>query len=422
MADFPSPVLPDEVSRRLAEFRRTQDPATLWPGLDEPRRVAAARAIESVARRVLAGERAVPLDPREEHRAYALGVAGHTTGMGPILGQWIEQGVVTAAEGPAAFFAEHLINGRSRAARIEREVLPAIDAFLARDVTPIILKGFHTARAYFDEPGARPMADVDLLVGASEVATAEQVLQSTGFRADSEALRPYKRDWLGPGVEDRVYSVERSDPRTKWTLELHASLDRIYHPGVVAHLDSERARTQRFDVAGRPLLVLAPALLVVYLAAHSSQELDSMRLIRIYELATVIRAERASGRLDWTDVIATLERTGAARFTYPALTLVEDLAPQTVDARVLAMARDASTAAARHTVPRLAPAGGSADERAVLRQMMWTRGVVGVLQRFLRLFWPAAFDRPGDVPRGWAVRLRRIRRGILSFRAPDERS
>jgi hypothetical protein len=58
-----------------------------------------------------------------------------------------------------------------------------------------------------------------------------------------------------------------------------------------------------------------------------------MRLIRIYELATVIRAERATGRLDWNDVIAMLERTGAARFTFPALTLVEDLAPQTVDAR-----------------------------------------------------------------------------------------
>jgi hypothetical protein len=421
MADFPSPVRPDEVSRRLAEFHRTQDPATLWPGLDEARRVAAARAIESVVRRVLSGDRAVPLDPDSAHSAYALGVAGHTTGMGPALGRWIERGLITASVAPAALFAEHVITGRNRAARIEREVLPAIDALLARNITPVVLKGFHTGRTYFDEPGVRPMADVDLLVAPSEVAAAEDALQSVGFRPNSEALRPYKRDWLGPGVEDRVYSVERSDPRSKWTLELHASLDRIYHPGVVARLDGERARTLPFDVAGRPLLVLAPALLVVYLASHSSQELDSMRLIRIYELVTVIRAERASGRLDWNEVIAMFERTDAARFTYPALTLAEDLAPQTVDARVLAMAHDASTAAARHTVPRLAPAGGSVDDRAVLRQMMWTRGVVGVLQRFLRLFWPAAFDRPGDVPRGWAVRLRRLRRGILSFRAPDER-
>jgi len=422
MTDFPTPVPPDEVSRRLAEFARTQDPATLWPGLDEARRVAAARSMEAVVRRVLAGESSVPLDPRSEHTAYALGVAGHTTGMGPALGRWIEKGLVTAAAGPAAFFAEHLISGRSRAPRIEREVLPAIDALLARNITPVVLKGFHTASTYFEEPGVRPMADVDLLVDPREIANAEDALRSAGFRPNSEALRPYKRDWLGPSVEDRVYSVERSDPRSKWALELHASLDRIYHPGVVAHLDGERARTQPFGVAGRPLLALAPALLVIYLASHSSQELDSMRLIRIYELATVIRAERAAGRLDWDEVIAILERTGTARFTYPALTLVEDLAPQTVDPRVLAMARDASTAAARHTVPRLAPAGGSSDDRAVLRQMMWTRGVVGVLQRFLRIFWPAAFDRPGDVPRGWAVRLRRIRRGILSFRAKNERS
>jgi hypothetical protein len=378
--------------------------------------------LERVAREVLAGRAHIALDPAGLHTPYALGVAGHTSGMGPLIGRWIEHEIVSAARETADVFAEHVINGRSRAARMEREVLPAIDALLARGITPVALKGFHTARVYFDEPGVRPMSDVDLLVPASAVDDAEAALQDAGFRPESAALRPYKRDWIGPDVDPRVFSVERSDARSKWGLELHASLDRSYHPGATARLDAERAHVESFDVASRPLRVLGPPLLVVYLACHCSQELDSIRLMRVFELATVIRAEKLSGRLDWHEVSTLLERTGAAEYTYPAFALVEDLAPGTVDASLLETARRSATAAARHTVERLAPGGGSLDDRGVLRQIMWTRGVVGVLQRFLRTFWPAGFDRPADVIPGWRVRIRRLRSGILSFRSPNERS
>src|SRR5262245_40316326 len=333
------PVQPDEVARRLTNFQRTKNPASLWPGLAERERVAAARELEHVARAVLAGEARIPLDTSERHTPYALGVAGHTTGMGPLIGRWIEQGVLTPAPATAEVFAEHVINGRSRAARMEREVLPAIDALLARGITPVVLKGFHTARVYFDEPGVRPMSDVDLLVPVAAVAEAEAALQDAGFRPESAALRPYKRDWIGPGVDPRVFSVERSDARSKWGLELHASLDRLYHPGATARLDRERSRVEAFEIASRPMRVLPPPPLVVYLACHCSQELDSIRLMRVFELATVIRAERLAGRLDWHEISDLLERTGATEFTFPAFALVEDLAPGTVDARLLGITR-----------------------------------------------------------------------------------
>src|SRR5215510_8315060 len=415
------PVQPDEIARRLANFQRTKNPASLWPGLVERERVAAARELEHVARAVLEGDTQIPLDPAERHSPYALGVAGHTSGMGPLIGRWIEQEVLTAAPATAEVFAEHVINGRSRVSRMVREVLPAIDSLLARGITPIALKGFHTAHVYFDEPGLRPMSDVDLLVPASVIEDAEGALQDVGFRPETAALRPYKRDWIGPGVDPRVFSVERSDARSKWGLELHASLDRLYHPGATARLDGERSRVESFEIASRPVRVLAPSLLVVYLACHCSQELDSIRLMRVFELATITRAERVAGRLDWRDISDLLEKTGAAEYTFPAFALVEDLAPGTIDASVLDATRWAATAAARHTVDRLAPGGGSLDDRGILRQLMWTRGVVGVVQRFLRTLWPAGFDRPADVIPGWRVRIRRLRNGILSFRSPNER-
>jgi hypothetical protein len=120
-------------------------------------------------------------------------------------------------------------------------------------------------------------------------------------------------------------------------------------------------------------------------------------------------------------VLALLRRTEAARYAYPALALAERLAPGAVDRRVLALGRRESTWAARHTVARLAPAGGSLEERGVVRQLMWTRGTVAVAQRVLRTLWPASFLRPQDVGDGWRARVRRLRAGALTLRAPDER-
>jgi hypothetical protein len=309
--------------------------------------------------------------------------------------------------------------------RIEREVLPAIDALLARGLAPVALKGLHTARAYFEEPGARRMADVDLLVPPDRVPDAERALCAAGFEARGESHRPYKRDWIGPGVDAREHSVALAHERSRWTLELHASLDRTFHPGAVARLDGDRAPVVRLDVAGRPLLALAPVPLLVTLTCHCSQELDGSRLLRLVEIVRVARGgvgpRGGAAAVDWDAVLALLRRTEAARYAYPALALAERLAPGAVDRRVLALGRRESTWAARHTVARLAPAGGSLEERGVVRQLMWTRGTVAVAQRVLRTLWPASFLRPQDVGDGWRARVRRLRAGALTLRAPDER-
>ena len=411
-----------EAARRIARFARTADPDALWPGLTERARVAAAREIERVTRLVLAGAASVPLDPDGHHAAYALGIAGHTTGMGPLLGRWIEDGRVDAADDARAVLARHLAHGRVRAARMEREGLPALDALATAGLAPVLLKGAHTGRVYFEEPGVRRMNDVDVLVSAAGVAQAESTLLGAGFHPDGAPHRPYKRDWLAPGVDPGVFSVERNDARSRWALELHASLDRVHHPGAVARLDALRDDTVWLVVAGRPLRGLGAVPLLLTLACHCAQELDGSRLLRLVELVRVIRAERAAGRLAWDDVLARLRRTGAARFAHPAFALAEQLAPGTVDVRVLALGRAESTWAARHTIDRLTPAGGSLDDRGVLRQLMWTRGPVSIAQRVLRSAWPASFLRPREVPAGWRIRLRRLHAGVLSLRAPDERA
>jgi hypothetical protein len=417
-----NPPSPAEVSRRLEEYARTRDPSAMWPGLREPARVAAAREIERVTRAVLqaGGRSGETIDPAGAHDAYALAIAGHTTGMAPLLGHWIEAGTVRAAPAVARRFTTYLAHARRRSARMEREVAPALDALAAASIPVVVLKGFHTSRAYFGEPALRRMADIDVMVPPNRIADAEHALAAAGFRSASSGARPYKRDWIAAHIDQRVFSLELPDERTRWMLELHTSLDRVFQLGAVAKLATERDLVEARTFAGRSLLVLRQPLLLVTLACHCSQELDGSRLLRLFEMVRIIRHDTAAGRLDWNDAVAMIQRTGVAPYTYPALALVEQLAPRTVDRRVLALGRARSTWAARHTLARLVPAGGSLVDRGVVRQMMWTRGPLGLLQRVLRLFWPASFTSTDGLGAAWRARLRRIRSGGLTISAPDE--
>jgi putative nucleotidyltransferase-like protein len=409
------------VAARVQAYARSGDPSTLWPGLTETARVAALHEIERITRAVLAGGEGLRVDPSEAHATYALLIAGHTSGTGTLLGRWIADGIAVAREDVALGFSTQLAHARRRADRIARELAPALDALEARGVKPVALRGFHTGRVYFQEPGLRRMADVDLLVPPRQIDQAEAALRGIGFRPTTPVLRPYRRDWIGPGESSEIFSVEVEDERNRWNVDLHTSLDRLFHPGAVARLDSELDEVDPIDIDGRSLLVLRAPLLLLSLASHCSQELHANRLLRLVEIVRVIRAERASGRLDWGEFLSMTKRTGAARFTYPALALAEDLAPGTVDPRALAVGRHASTWAARHAVERLSPAGGSSDSRGALRQLMWTRGSVAVLHWLLCAVWPGGLTRPRDFLYGWRGRLRRLREGRLSLRAPNER-
>jgi hypothetical protein len=402
-------------------YARTGDPSTLWPGLTETARVSALHEIERITRAVLAGGVGVQVDPHDAHATYALLIAGHTSGTGTLLGRWIADGIAVAREDVALGFSLQLAHARRRAGRIAREVAPALDALEAAGVKPVALRGFHTSRIYFGEPGLRRMADVDLLVPPHQIGQAEAALQGIGFRPTTPVLRPYRRDWIGPEVSPEIFSVEVDDERNRWNLDLHASLDRFFHPGAVARLDSELDHVEPIDIDGRSLLALRAPLLLLSLACHCSQELHANRLLRLVEIVRVIRADRAAGRLDWDEFLSMTTRTGAARFTYPALALAEELAPGTVDGRVIAAGRRASTWAARHAVERLSPAGGSADSRGALRQLMWARGSVALLHWLLCAVWPGGLTRPRDFLYGWRGRWRRLREGRLSLWAPDER-
>ena len=102
-----------------------------------------------------------------------------------------------------------------------------------------------------------------------------------------------------------------------------------------------------WDFHGTSLRVATQPQMIAMLATHASGELFSSRLLRLVELVLVIRKDDERDPLDWAAVTEHLRSANALRFAYPAFTLVERLAPGTIDERALGARRCCTMRGAR---------------------------------------------------------------------------
>jgi hypothetical protein len=375
----------DELRRRQYAWRSTQRPDTLWPGLDRAVLQSAADAIGRAVTQVLRGERGqLAFDSGAhdtERGTRAVGVAALITGVGPLLGAWSLHGALNATERLARVLARHAAHGRAREARLREAVLPVLARMEHDGLEPGVIKGFHTAHAYFPEPGARPFSDVDVVVAPGAIGDAERVLGEAGFQPEPRTGGiGYKREWIPPEGRGDVWSYELWHARSRWKLDLH---DGLNFDTVVRNVRApQTARlTDVLHLEGVSLRVADPNELIAVLAAHASTELYSQRLLRCVELVLVVRRASALGRVDWTAVESSLAERESLRFAYPMLALTERLAPGTVDEDFLTRLRTATTPRARAVADGLSPTAPILDSGFSLRErLMWALGAAATLR------------------------------------------
>ena len=387
--DDPPDAPADEMRRREQAWHSTHRASALWPGLDADVLQRAADAIGVAVASVLRGEHAtLPWDSADDRNARALGVAALLTGVGPLLGAWLERGTLSADEPAARVLARHLAHSRARMARIREGALPVLARMEAAGLAPGIIKGFHTAHEYFPEPGARPTADVDAVLTPEHVPHAMAILRDAGFVSEYATRSGSKSEWVPPDHDGAVRSHELWHARNPWKLDLHDGLNFAAIMQVVQTRQTP-AFTEVLHIGGVPLRVCDPNELISVLATHGSTEIYSQRLLRLVELVLVVRRAESLGRLDWSEVEASLARRGTRRFAYPLLTLVEQLAPNTVPAPVLARLRSDTTRRIREVTSRFTPTAPILDERFSLSErLLWASGVRATARRFWRMISP----------------------------------
>lgn len=372
---FDEPTLsPDLVRQRFRWAARQGYPAWLWPEVPVARWHAALVAIEEALRDVLDGRIAShPLDGDPE----AMSVACYTSGVGPLLGHWAQLGLVTATPRVAAMLSRHLRHNKARTALLTAETVKLARALAGHQgLSVVILKGMHSAHAYFPAPGTRPMSDIDLLVRAADAAVIDKMLERRGFEPrPATPGPPAQREWCRPDVAREPKTLSYVHAEDPWSLDVQSSLDRRYATG---------ARTIRLDAAATGDMlapwqlcpearVLRQPLLLLHLALHASCGFQSLTLLRLTELVMVARADSASGALSWPAFIDMADQLGALGLVYPALHLSEKLAPGTIPSAVITAARDRTPQAVSRFVEQLRPASAQRVVRySLAEKFMWT--------------------------------------------------
>ena len=208
---------PKLIKERMRWAREQGHPFYLWPDIPISEWRASLREIQRVTTHILAGGSPPALTLPGMADARKMGVAAFTSGMGALLGYWIEVEKLSAPPDLSDVLSLHLRHGRERARLLSHELHEALEVLAAVDIVPIVIKGAHTAHVYFPDPGTRPASDLDLVIGLDEVREASRALRRGGYAETNRQGRPYKSDWVPPGASTTVRSLEmthRDNPLT----------------------------------------------------------------------------------------------------------------------------------------------------------------------------------------------------------------
>ena len=250
------------------------------------------------------------------------------------------------------------------------------------------------------------MSDIDIIVARTDHAEANAVLREQGAEAiwhsNIETTWRYGRSARLPRT---LTYLHRDDP---WAIDLHSTLDRIPTAG---------GSWVRFDKIAAGMIAapgLPQPLLTLHLATHAGTEFHSLTLIRLVELALVIRQDLTSGSLDWANLLHDGGRAGALGAIYPALQLCERLCPGTVPAGVLARCEAAAPAAVVRIVRDMTPADAQRLQRhSFSEHFMWIRGPSGIVRQVFNdlLLRDVARGQFLEMAR---LRVRRLRMGLMT--------
>jgi hypothetical protein len=406
---------PDEVQARFAWAKRRGLPKWLWPDIHPKLWRAALSDLAKALDHILSnqpGDILLDGDPR------ILSLAAYTSGTGPLLGHFVEGGKLRATSAVSAMLAFHLMHNRGRMEMLRKEAITATRLLADKDIHAIVAKGMHTAFAYFPEPGCRPVSDIDLIVRPDELERAEEIFRSHGYRGTVMSQVPYQCDWAPAGVPASPRSLLHVHACDPWSIDLQTTLDRHLKGLAVVPLDRSASNRQlaTWPVSGNARVVKQPLLLTL-LAAHASQHLINLSLLRLVELALVVRADEASGELDWDALMLLLNAIGP-RYVYPAFFACERLLPGTIAPAVLRACEADAPAGLRRLLARRAVSNlQPLDHHSFAERYMWISGWRSRLRRIASELNPGSVNR--TPMKAIAVYLNRARSLRHMFVNPD---
>ncbi len=207
---------------------------------------------------------------------------------------------------------------------IAGQLAEILAACAAAQIEVIVLKGALLAPTVYNDPGLRPMNDIDLLFRPQDVARVGPVLESLGYRGK------HKTAGQGPGVTKHLSTYRRSGNEGATpnpylsaggdrTVEPHSSLEESWFGLKVDITPGVWARAVPITLHDQHAYRLSTADTVLHLAVHAVFHviMGSSVFVQLYDLRQVLTAW--SAELDWSRLLALARQAHAEPFLLAGL-------------------------------------------------------------------------------------------------------
>lgn len=246
-------------------------------------------------------------------------------GVAPLLRQKIG-GAAWLAKPTRSWLAEQYAFNSRRIAKMHAELKEILALFGQHNIPLMPLKGSIISVEYYQDPGQRPMADLDLLIRAENFEAGARLLNRLGYE---RAVTHWKHiEFSRPGNR-QVVSTTCEHPDNPRKLELHLRCRETFGGPTLDLTEMMWEHATRGDLLGEQTLLPTIEALWLHGLVHATYHIwqGRGRLIHLIDLARL--SPHLANPQRW---LAKVD----ARFTYPALALQQQYLPGSLGDALLA--------------------------------------------------------------------------------------
>jgi len=210
-------------------------------------------------------------------------------GLAPILSERIdESGADTPPEVRRQLKGLVLRHEQSNRIRT-RALLEILEAFEARDIDVLVLKGAALAHLLYDRPGLRPMSDIDLLVARERLDDASHTLREMDY---FEAK-------TGDVLADHHHlpTMSRETDGLLVSVEIHHEAIAVDNIGSI-RMDSLSEPSRGFAIEGTVAHTLGHGDMLRHLCRHALEPRETIKIGSALDI--LLYASRFAERIDWS--------------------------------------------------------------------------------------------------------------------------
>jgi hypothetical protein len=178
----------------------------------------------------------------------------------------------------------------------------------------IPLKGIYYLKELYDDPGVRPLSDIDILVHRHDLKKAEQVLKNIGYIKKKRLIENNKN------MFHEIY--HRKQKSVIFTIELHWDIDFPDSPFKV-QIEELWARAERIQNGLCFFYAFSLEDDIIFNCVHILRHLGILPLKNFCDLSNIL--SKYSERIDWDAIIERSEHYNVSRPVYIVLLLMQTL-------------------------------------------------------------------------------------------------